>query len=192
VAALRKLVSRDDVWLVTLTGPGGIGKTRLALQVAADMGEEFHRLCFVGLSAVGEEGLIASAIAQTIGLPDTGSQSPLESLKKYLSGLKKPVLLLLDNFEHLVPSAPVVADLLAASAWLKILVTSQAALHIYGEHEFPVPPLPVPDLKAIPPLEELSRLPAIALFVNRARAVKNDFRAGQRECCRGRRRLHSR
>ena len=160
---------------VTLTGPGGIGKTRLALQVAADMGEEFQGgLCFVGLSAVGEEGLIAPAIAQMIGLPDTGSQSPFESLKKYLSGLKKPVLLLLDNFEHLVPRRQLPPDLLSASARLKILVTSQAALHISANMSFPCRRFPCLT-QGDSPAGRTFRLPAIALFVNRARAVKNDF-----------------
>jgi predicted ATPase/serine/threonine protein kinase len=177
VAAAQELMLRAGVRLVTVTGPGGIGKTRFAVEVASGLVERFPGgTYFVPLSAVSDAGLIASVILQTLGIREAGGQSPLEILKKNLQdSLRRPVLLVLDNFEHLVKAVPTVAELLAAGPNLKILVTSRSALHVYGEHEFPVPPLGLPDSHSAPSLEVLSQCPAVALFVQRAVAAKPDF-----------------
>jgi predicted ATPase/predicted Ser/Thr protein kinase len=177
VTGVKELLLRQDVRLVTVTGPGGIGKTRLAVEVANGLVESFPGgTHFVSLSSLSDPGLIASVIVQTLGIREAGGQSPLEILKKNLQDSSRaPMLLLLDNFEHLVQAAPTVAELLAMGPNLKILVTSRAALHVYGEHEFPVPPLAMPDSRSMPPVEVLSQYPAVALFVQRAAAVKPDF-----------------
>jgi predicted ATPase len=135
---------------------------------------------FVPLSPLSDPRLIPSAIIQTLGIREAGGQSPLEILKKHLlDSTRAPMLLLLDNFEHLMAAAPILAELLAMGPHLKILVTSRAALHVYGEHEFPVPPLALPDSRSMPPLKALSQYPAVALFVQRAVAVKPDFALNQ-------------
>ncbi len=173
IAAIRRLLE-GGARLVTLTGPGGTGKTRLGLQVAAELGNGFEDgVYFVNLAPLSDSNLVASAIAQTLGVRESGGQSVAESLKEYVRG--KRLLLLLDSFEQLIAAAPLVADLLAVSLSLQVLVTSRERLHLRGEHEFPVPPLALPDPNRLPPVEQLPQYAAVELFLQCALAVKPGF-----------------
>ena len=173
IGEVKQLLSNER--LLTLTGPGGSGKTRLALQVAAEMIEHFHDgVFFVALAPITDPGLVASTIAHPLGITETAGRSMVESLKDYLQS--KSLLLLLDNFEQVISAAPFVAELLVACSELKIFVTSREGLRISGEVEYSVPPLELPNLTQLPSLESLSQYPAVELFIQRAQAVKPDFR----------------
>jgi predicted ATPase/class 3 adenylate cyclase/DNA-binding CsgD family transcriptional regulator len=174
VAALQDLLSPSDVRLVTLTGPGGTGKTRLGLQVAADLSDRFKNgVFFVNLAPISDPALVVPTIAEALVIREESGQALLERLVEHLR--QRQLLLLLDNFEQVVSAAEQVAALLIACPHLKVLVTSREVLHVRAEHEFPVLPLAVPDPDHLPDLAALSHQAAVALFLQQAQAVKPDF-----------------
>jgi predicted ATPase/DNA-binding CsgD family transcriptional regulator/transcriptional regulator with XRE-family HTH domain len=175
LARLRELLLGHQADLVTLLGPGGIGKTHLGLQAAMEMRKRFaDGVCFVSLAAISDPRLVVPAIAKELGIREVGEHPLFEQLKVALRN--RHLLLFLDNFEQVLKAASELAELLAECRQLKILVTSRARLHVHGEYGFPVPPLALPDLTQPLESDTLSRNEAVALFLQRARIARPDFR----------------
>src|SRR5215217_2445275 len=174
LAAISARLLDPAVRLLTLTGPPGAGKTRLAIAVAGDLAGEFeHGVWFVGLETAREPDQVAVAIARSLGVREAAGQPPAEALPTYLAG--RQVLLVLDNFEQVLPAATRLANLLAGAPGLKLLVTSRAPLRLSWEHEFPVAPLALPDAARTGDASAVARAAAVQLFLARARAALPEF-----------------
>ena len=173
-AAATALLLDPEVRLLTLTGLGGVGKTRLALEVAHKVADTFpDGAFFIDLAPVRDPALVLTAIAQALGVVSSREHPLRQGVIDALHG--KRLLLVLDNFEHVTVAATVVSDLLAASPNLKVLATSREPLHLRAEWEYQVGPLALPDLRNVPPLAELAQVPAVDLFVRRAEAANRRF-----------------
>ena len=180
MATVLNLLLDEAVRLVTLSGPGGTGKTRLALEVADSLHAEFPEgIYFVSLAPITDSNLIAPTISKSLGIPENPGVEPLENIAHYLKS--KNCLLILDNFEQIVDAAPMVSMLLAACPLLKVLVTSREILHIGGEHDCSVPPMSAPDSIAVnrlfgdEVLQSVSQYDAVRMFIDRAVSIKADF-----------------
>ena len=172
IAEVKSLLS--SLRLVTLVGPGGCGKTRLAIEVGRQLLPEYEDgVHLVSLAALGDPALVVSRIAQSVGLQESAGQSPFAGLVNFLRD--KQMLLVLDNFEGVVEAASLVSELLVECPELKILATTRASLRIRSEHEFQVPPLGLPELDYLPDIDDLEKHSAIRLFVERAKVAKADF-----------------
>ncbi|HEX6509840.1 MAG TPA: LuxR C-terminal-related transcriptional regulator [Chloroflexota bacterium] len=170
VEVLRQLLVDGPVRLLTLTGPAGVGKTRLAREVVQRFGDAFpDGVWFIDLTAVRDPSEVSSVIARTPGLPDAGPDPPLERVSTYLQ--MRETLLILDNFEQVLPAAPLLDTLLVQALGLRFLVTSRQLLHLWTEQTLPVPPFPLPDPDHLPPLDQLAQIPSVALFLQRARMI---------------------
>ena len=175
MASVASLLRREEVRLLTLTGTGGVGKTRLAVEVAERSREAFaDGMVFVPLASLRDTALLPSVLAEMLGTKEVAGQALQETLTRGLQD--KQMLLVLDNFEHLLTAAPLVGELVGRCPQLTVLVTSRAPLRLGGEHQFPVPPLPLPDVasQSLAGVLEQST-PAMELFRQRAQAVTPNF-----------------